>query len=487
MIGRGMRVGALALSIAALLPAAATAQGPDLEQRLRELESAYTELLIRDGEKTREMERLRGEVSALRQGKRDAGVPAAAAPAVPAKDDGHGHAHAGHDHGGEAGPDHAAERSDVLFESGGARVYVPSVGLDFVGYRDDSSQDLEARLGGLRGFGHAHGNGDDEHAQLEDGFVLRHAELGFAVEAVGYGRAQILINGGVDGVELEEAFLQSEPIGGIAAFKGGKFRSGFGYFNPYHSPEWKFADAPLVHFLLLGDHGLEGTGVQAVLAPPGLPVRVGLEGFQGGGETMFSRDDAAGRVEEPSVFVGWAKATAFEKEFGRLDLGFAGGHGRHQEVHEEEGTTERFKGDAWFLSPGFAFFRQGRGPHGAGDVSVKGEYIYRMKALSNLDSGEPLDATQDGYYLEAAYGVAPRFEAGLRWEQVGLINETTEGDTTESFGRSWRAGGFFAFRPVRWARLGVQAAYGSYDFADGRGEVFQALGRAVFQYGPHFH
>jgi hypothetical protein len=509
MINRRLGAGALAVCMGSvLLPAAAAAQQPSLEQRLRELESAYTELLVRDGEKTRELERLRGEVSGLRQGKRDAGAAAGSG-----SGDDHGHAHGepgkagaakdagrdrgrghdrghGHDHAGEAEHDQAQSGSDVLLESGGARLYVPSVGLDFVGYRDDSSQDLDARLGGLRGFGHAHGGGEEEeheHTQLQDGFNLRHAEVGFVAEAVGYGRAQVLLNGSTDGVELEEAFLQSDPIGGIAAFKGGKFRSAFGYFNQYHSPEWKFADAPLAHFLLLGDHGLEGTGVQAVLTPPGLPVSVGLELFQGGGETVFSRNDAAGKVEEPSVFVGWLKGKAFEKGANRLDLGFSGGLGRHQEVHEEEDEQEKLKGDAWFLSPGFTFVRRGDGPHGAGTVTVKGEYIYRVKDLSNVDNGEPLESTQDGYYLEAAYGFAPRFEAGLRWEQVGLINETTEGDATDSFGRSWRVGGFFAFQPVRFTRVGMQAAYGSYDFSDGRDEVFQALGRAVFQFGPHFH
>jgi hypothetical protein len=487
---RILGAGALAACLgAALLPTAGLAQGPSLEERLRELESAYTELLVRDREKTQEMERLQREVSALRQGKRDADTPTEKAPA--AKDHAHDHAHNhghdhGHDHAQADGPS-APEGSDVLLETGGFRVYVPSIGLDFVGYRDDSSEDLEARLGSLRGFGHAHGEEEHDHAQLRDGFNLRHAEVGFAAEAVGFGRAQVLINAEEDGVELEEAFVQSDPIAGLAAFKAGKFRSAFGYFNQYHSPEWKFADAPLAHFLLFGDHGLEGTGVQAVLTPPGLPVRVGLEGFQGGGETIFSRDDAAGRVEEPSVFVGWIKSNVFAHGPNSLDLGLAGGVGRHQEVHEEGDEQEKFKGDAWFLTPGFTFFRRGEGPHGAGDVMVKGEYVYRVKDLDNVDNGEPLESTQDGYYVEAAYGFAPRFEAGLRWEQAGLINETTEGDTTDDFGRSWRAGGFFAFRPVRWTRLGVQANYGSYDFEDGRDQVFQALARLVFQFGPHFH
>lgn len=475
-----------------LRPGAAPAQETSLEQRLRELESAYTELLIRDREKARELDRLRGEVSALRRGKRDGAAPDAPAKGAAADEPhDHGQEHR-HDHGhtqdAGAGHDHDRASSDVLLESGGARLYVPSIGLDFVGYKDDSNPALEERLESLQGFGHAHEDGDDHgHALLVDGFNLRHAEVGFAAEAIGYGRAQVMINGSVDGVELEEAFVKTDPILGLTSFKAGQFRSNFGYFNEYHSPEWKFADAPLPQFLIFGDHGLEGLGVQAEITPPGVPLRIGLEGFQGGGETIFMRNDEAGSVDEPSVFVGWLKGSPYSEGRNRLDLGFAGGIGRHQEVHDEGGGEEKFKGDAWFLSPGFTFRHAGKGPHGAGDVVVKGEYIYRVKDLSNVEDGEPLEATQDGYYLQAAYGFAPRFEAGLRWEQVGLINETTEGDATEDFGESWRVGGFFAFKPVPWSRVGVQANYGSYDFDTGRDDVFQAMARLVFQYGPHFH
>ena len=115
---RILSVGALVACIgASLLPGSGLAQEASLEQRLRELEGAYTELLVRDREKTREMERLRGEVSALRQGRRDAAVPAAQAHP-------HEHRHAAtHDHDHDHDPTHAVtDGGDVLLESGGFRV-----------------------------------------------------------------------------------------------------------------------------------------------------------------------------------------------------------------------------------------------------------------------------------------------------------------------------------------------------------------------------
>lgn len=493
------KAGIVAMSLL-LASGAASAQDATLEQRLRELESAYTELLIRDREKEQELERLRGEVSALRRGDRTGGKPPSSGSAG---HQGHGHPapqssgeKSGHDHAHGAGHDdahdhegHAHGAADVLVETEHVRLYMPSFGLDLAGYKDDSDPALEERLETLNGFGgHAHGDGEkDEHGVLTDGFNLRHAEVGFAVEAIGFGRGQVLINGTTDGVELEEAFVKTVPVLDVASFKAGKFRSNFGFFNEYHSPEWKFADMPLAHFLIFGDHGLEGTGVQGEFSTSRFPVRLGLEGYQGGGETIFSRNDEVGDVDEPSVFVGWLKARPFERDRHAIEVGFSGGIGRHQEEHDEDGDEELFKGDAWFISPGFAYMHKGKGEHGAGDITVKGEYIYRVKDLSNVEDGEPLESRQDGYYLQAAYGFAPRFEAGVRWEQVGLINDMTEGEESESFGESWRVGSFFAFKPVPGSSVGVQVNYGSYDFDTGREDVFQAMARLTFRYGPHFH
>lgn len=485
---------------------AAAAPPETLEQRLRELEKAYTDLIVRDREKDQEIGKLRGEISALKQGKRTGASPSAAKDAH-GHTDTHGHAHAEkqvkgtaaqskesgheHDHGHDAADghdDHGHGANDVLMETEHVRLYMPSFGLDLVGYKDDSDPVLEERLETLNGFGgHAHDEGEDGHGVLGDGFNLRHAEVGFAMEAIGFGRAQVLINGSSDGIELEEAFVKTDPILDTASFKGGKFRSNFGFFNASHSPEWKFADMPLAHFLIFGDHGLEGTGAQAELSVPQFPVQLGVEGFQGGGETIFTQNEGAGDVDEPSVFVGWLKAQPYQRDGHRVEVGFSGGIGRQQEEHDEGGDEEFFKGDAWFISPGFAYMRKGKGSHGEGDISVKGEYIYRVKDLSNIENGEPLESHQDGYYIQAAYGFAPRFEAGLRWEQVGLINDMTEGSDSESFGDSWRVSSFFAFKPVPGSTVGVQANYGSYDFNTGRDDVFQAMARLTFRYGPHFH
>lgn len=495
---KGFARAPLAAAAAAILLLPSMAEADELMDRLKKLETDYVELLIRDREKSQELDRLRKEVLRLQSGNRDP-LPVRQRRSVQAPEtSAHDQTHSGHqlddtdDHGHDHG--HAGEgghaRTDVLVEGGGIRVYTPSVALDVAGYLDNSGRDLERRLESLRGFGHSHEEGDDHgHALLREGFNLRHAEVGIAAEVIDYGLAQVLISATEDGVEAEEAFFRSVPVGGIAAFKLGLFRSDFGFFNRHHSPEWMFADAPLVHLLTFGDHGLEGVGAGVEITVPGVPVAFGFEAFQGDGEAIFAREGEVGDVDEPSVFVGWAKDTVLDDGVNRLQLGLAGGFGKHQEIHEDGDPPEEefVQGDAWFVSPGFSFTRRGEGRHGHGDLRIAGEYVYRMKDLEIVDEAESVRSEQDGYHISALYGFAPRFDAGLRWEQVGLTNDGREGDERESFDDSWRLAGVLGFSPNDWSRISLQAGYGSYDFEGGREDVFQAMARFTLQLGPHFH
>lgn len=485
---------------------AAAAAEPTIEERLEELEKAYVELMISDGKKAKEIERLNAELEGIRGG----------APAEETHEHEHGQSQEhGHGHEHEHGHGHA-HAGDVLLESDGFRVYVPSIGLDLVGYGDRSDPDLEERFGSLRGFGHGHDHeeGHDHeghaHAQLEDGFNLRHAEIGLAAEVLDVGRAQVLINASLDGVELEEAFFQSVPLADLATVKLGKFRSGFGFFNATHSPEWDFADAPMAHYLLIGDHGLSDLGAQLVLTPSGAPLQIGLEVFQGDGETLFARDEGFGDAPTPGAGVVWAKARVIDSDSDLLEIGLAGGFGiqqqalghfgheehEHEDEHEHEEDEEHEHeeehelggdGTTWFFSPGFAYLSRGDGERGEGDLRLSGEYILRQTNLDAVGGSESFRSLQDGYYLQGLYGVAPGLDVGLRWEQIGLLNDVRLGEEREDYGSSWRASGLVSYRFNEWIRAGVQVGYGSYDFEDGRDEVFQALGRVTVQLGPHFH
>ncbi len=512
--------GALAVLVGASVQAT-PAVAQSLEERLNALEQDYVKILVREREKQEEIEQLREELERLRRGDRTS------PDASHGHGHGHGHAHEGdkkqgsstasqastqeghdhaHDHGGHGHhDDHSNGYSSVLLETEDVIVYAPAIGVDLSLYQDDGDTALESRLEELAGFGggHSHGEGEEGHG-LEDGFNLRHAEVGLAVGLKGIARAQVLFNGSEDGVETEEAFVVSEPIGDVLTLKAGLFRSGFGFFNAKHSPEWDFVNQPLANFALLGDHGLDGLGGQAVFSPGNGRVTFGVEAFNGDGETLFSREDGIEDQDNPGVIVGWIKGDAFRTSSSTLRLGFAGGYGIHQQEleaheheeeeeeheheHEEEEEEERFgDGRAWFISPGFEFVSQGSGPRLEGDWTVRGEYIYRFKDLDIVDESETYEAKQDGYYLEALYGVTPSFQIGARFDQIGLVNSITDEDEKTSYDSSEQISLVGSYWFNDWARLSGQVGFGDYAFEDGNDEVMHGSLRFTMQLGPHFH
>lgn len=504
----------------------------DLRARLDRLEREYVRLMIEDRRKTEELERLRAQVEGREPMPRDSGESAHGADlhaghghgdhghAEEARHESHGHEGHGHDEHGHGG------LPEVLVSGGGAKLYTPSIAIDTVLYHDDGDEPLEERLESLRGFGHGHDHEHEEegdghaHALLEDGFNLRHAELGIAASADGFGRAQILINGSEEGVELEEAYIQTERFGNVIDLRLGQFPSGYGFTNDLHLPERPFADRELASQTLFGNHGLEGLGARVTAVAPGIPVEFGLEVFNGDEEVLFSHADGAGDVDEPSVVIGWVKGDVPLAPRHKLSLGLAGGFGAHQESHEhedddhdhddeeghddeeehsdgdehghddehaEEGEAEYLDGDAWFVAPSLAYHYDGGGERGQGDIHLGAEYIYRVKDLDIVGEPESFEAKQDGLTLEATYGLAPALRIGARYEHIGLVNSVTEAGIEEDFDDSWRVSGLVSYDITPYARIGAQANYGEYDFVDGREEVFQVMGRVTVQLGPHLH
>lgn len=106
-----------------------------------------------------------------------------------------------------------------------------------------------------------------DHDPQQRGFNARNIELAFdgAVDPYFEGFANIVFklnNDNETEVELEEAFLQTTSLPFNLQLKAGQFFAAFGRINPTHPHTWDFADAPLVHGLLLGPDGLRGVGTQ---------------------------------------------------------------------------------------------------------------------------------------------------------------------------------------------------------------------------------
>lgn len=93
---------------------------------------------------------------------------------------------------------------------------------------------------------------------------------------------------------------------------------------------------------------------------------------------------------------------------------------------------------------------------------------------------------QDGYYVQAVYGFLPRWRGGLRWEQVGLTNDSDLPDgTSESYGSSYRTGVMLDFTPSEFSRLRLQVNQGSYETVDGKEEVTEVYLQWMISLGAH--
>ncbi len=374
--------------------------------------------------------------------------------------------------------------------------------LDGFYYHEDSAEGLGHVMEELSGFGHAHGGGGDAHAHdhgIDNGFNLRHIELIVSAAVDPYFRA--LVNAAVDedGAELEEAWFETIALPGGLKLKAGKFYSDFGYLNAQHAHKWDFTDQPLIYRLLLGDHGLNDKGAQlSWLAPTPFYLVAGVEGFQGDNEFSYAYhgEEPLPEHDGPRVGVGWLKFGPNLPGRHGLQFGLFGMTGIHQEENDgdEDGAADHWlDGDSTIWGADFVYKYDAPKPDAEGDFIVQGEYANRTKSLDLVAHdlapqfvGNEREDRQDGYYLQTVYGFLPRWRAGVRWEQVGLTNETDQPDgSSESFDPTWKASAMVDFTPSEFSRFRVQLSRGGYETEEGTEEATEIYLQAIFSIGAH--
>ncbi|MBT8046654.1 MAG: OprO/OprP family phosphate-selective porin [Pontiella sp.] len=370
--------------------------------------------------------------------------------------------------------------------------------IDSIYYHENSGEGITHVKEELSGFGHGHGHEEHDHGQ-QAGFNLREVEIYLSGELDDHLRAEATLAFTAEDSELETAFVETTSLPWGISLKGGKFFSDFGIINAQHPHQWDFADQPLIYELALGDHGLNEVGVQAAwtLDSP-LQLTAGVEALQGQNERMFAYEgeDPLSSHDGPRAGIAWLKAGPDLGHDHGLHFGASFGSGQHQEIHEEGiGTNNYLDGMSWFFGADALYQYSAHGEHGQGDFTLQAEYFYRNKNLDLEASDDPgaalgddLDSSQDGYYVQALYGILPHFRGGLRWEQVGLTNEGKEpGEAREAFGDSWRIAAMLDFSPSAKSLIRVQASNGDYDTADGTENVWEAYVQLVITLGAHRH
>jgi hypothetical protein len=371
--------------------------------------------------------------------------------------------------------------------------------VDMFYHADDSEEGISHILAEMSGFGHVHSGEEHHHHGPDEGFNLRHLELQFSADVDPYFKGWAIAAIDLESAEMEEAVIETTCLPWGLKIKGGKFFSDFGYINAQHSHQWDFTDQPLIYKLCLGDHGLNEKGLQlSWLAPTPFYLLAGVEAFQGENEVLFAYhgEEPLPTHDGPRVGVGWLKVGPNLPGNHALQVGAFGATGKQQEAHDgnEDGTEDHWlDGDSTFWGGDVVYKYNAPQAHGQGDVVLQGEYFSRRKDLELVGHdlapqfvGNSRVDDQDGYYVQAVYGFLPRWRTGLRWEQVGLTNESDLPDgSSESFDSSDRMAAMVDFTPSEFSRLRLQVNQGSYETADGTEDVTEVYLQWMISLGAH--
>jgi hypothetical protein len=430
--------------------------------------------------------------------------------------------------GARAGGGAASDRFGAL-TSGAAFNPQISVVLDGNFYQDDIDGEgptlvTEAFQAGRVPL-HGHGEDDDmghaddahaghAHGLATNGFNFREAEISFSATVDPYFDAATYLSVDGDGnVELEEAYFQTRMLPYGLQVKGGKFLSDFGYINRQHPHQWDFVDQNLPYLNLLGFHGLQDTGVQITWMPE-LPVYtlVGAEILQGDqelfGATLGETDQQLLGLDDtesgPRLYTAFVKVAPDIGPSQALQFGISYAHNTQQQLawedghahedahehehadahdHEHDETLDRrlgLDGDASLWGLDLVYKRDGAGPHGKGDLKFQSEYLRAIRDLDLRYSPDPAEIGQgrtftvDGLYAQAVYGLAPKWQLGLRYDVLGLTNEMSGGGGA-SYGASERWTADLTWNLSEFSKIRAQYAYNDILVTEDERERFNAF------------
>ena len=338
----------------------------------------------------------------------------------------------------------------------------------------------------ISGFGHHHHDEEEEehhhHHGDKNGFNLHHIELGLSAEVDPYFRAwATLAFDDEDGSEIEEAVIQTTNLPYGLTLSAGKIMSGIGRLNRQHSHVWDFMDSPLIYEKLFGSHGLREKGVQATWkAPTPFYLLFGAEVGNGENETFCNQigGEHLPDHDAPRLYTGFVKFAPDLGDSHALQLGLSYVNARSQSLHEheEEDGLEIIALDGYNTLYGadFVYKYDAKGMKGDGDFTLQGEYFLRRSDMKLQDDHSHYSNRQDGFYLQALYGFAPRWRFGLRWDQLGLTNHIDDVEEGVSHGgNSYRATAMIDWKLSEFSLLRLQCARHVYDTEEDREKAWE--------------
>ncbi len=268
-----------------------------------------------------------------------------------------------------------------------------------------------------------------------EGFSLDETEISVSanVDQTVYGEATIGLHEdeGTTEVDVEEAFFETLALPGGLSVRGGRFYSGIGYLNRFHTHAWDFHDEPLVYRAMLGgQYGDDGVRL-SWLAPTDLYLDVSLEALQGNSFPGGESTSDFGAAQTAAIHAGGDVGTSHSWRGGLSYLTVdatnrAGGH-----HHGAADGGAAFSGDSDLWIADFVWKWAPNGNPVQRNFVFSGEYFSREEdgSIAFMEGGLPADLAytgdQQGFYLQGIYQFMPRWRVGLRYDWLDSNNAVT--------------------------------------------------------------
>lgn len=284
---------------------------------------------------------------------------------------------------------------------------------------------------------------------------MHEAELTFQAVVDPFARADFFLAASPEGLEIEEGFLTLTSLPGGLLAKVGKMKQQFGKANTLHPHALTWVDEPLVVKNLLGDEGLNDSGVSVskLVLNPFLFLEATGEVYQGnsGPFQTHARNDVSwlGRLR------GYRDIT----EGTNLDLGVSFARG-HNEVSVDS-TTRLFGIDATVR------YRPLR-------RAIYRRFLGRTELMWSRRGEDGGHVSAFGMYVAGDYQFARRWFGGLRYDRSGRAYDSALVDKGPSV--------VLTFWPSEFSQ--IRGQYRRTKYAEGVTSN-EALFQVLFSIGAH--
>ena len=259
---------------------------------------------------------------------------------------------------------------------------------------------------------------------------FQEAELQFSSDVDSYFTAKaffaIAKEDGVFGIEPEEIYVETIAIPHVG-LRIGKSKMPLGKHNQLHAHAFPFINAPLINEAILGDEGLNETGVGAnILIPLPWYSEINLNYTQGENEELFNSD----RNDNKAIIARFKNLWDLSDSM-TLELGLSGAEGKNTDHLDTNlyGTDLTLK---WRPAEGGKY----------------SSFEWASEFLQKDKKGE-VDDKLSGLVSHFKYQMAQRWYAQYRYDYLGL-------NKSKTINASKRHTGLIAFLPSEFSGIRLQ-------------------------------